>query len=65
VSASLGSSEASPQTRSGGNKLVRCAGCGTWIPENRSLNLKSGLAIYCSPECLERKSDTKERRIAG
>ena len=33
------------------NKLVRCDGCGTWIPAERALSLNSGLATYCSPEC--------------
>jgi len=32
--------------------LVRCAKCGTWIPQNRALNLRSG-TNYCSTVCLE------------
>ncbi len=32
--------------------LVRCAKCGTWTPQNRALNLRSG-ANYCSTACLE------------
>ncbi len=32
--------------------LVRCAKCGTWIPQNKALNLRSGM-IYCSTSCLE------------
>ena len=46
------------------NKLVRCASCGTWIPAGRALNLNSGLAIFCSAECMANKS-AKERKIAG
>ena len=46
------------------NKLVRCASCGTWIPAERALNLNSGLAIFCSAECMANKS-AKERKIAG
>jgi predicted SprT family Zn-dependent metalloprotease len=65
VSANVGASTASPQKRSGENKLVRCAGCQTWIPEDRAMNLNVGLATYCSPECLEKKSETKERKLAG
>jgi len=65
VSTSVSSSTATPRSRSGEKKLVRCASCGTWIPEDRALNLKSGMAIYCSPECLEKKSQNKERKLAG
>ncbi len=32
--------------------LVRCAKCGTWIPQNKALNLRSGI-YYCSKICLE------------
>ena len=32
--------------------LVRCAKCGTWIPQSRALNLRSG-SNYCSTVCLE------------
>ena len=46
------------------NKLVRCDSCGTWIPAERALNLNSGLATFCSTECMANKG-SKERRIAG
>ena len=65
VSTNLNSASATPRSRSSENKLVRCASCGTWIPEDRALNLRSGLATYCSPECLEKKSEQKERKLAG
>ncbi len=32
--------------------LVRCAKCGTWIPQNTALNLRSANS-YCSTICLE------------
>jgi hypothetical protein len=47
------------------NKLVRCERCGTWIPAERALNLNSGLATFCSPECMAEKTASKERKIAG
>jgi len=46
------------------NKLVRCDSCGTWIPAERALNLNSGLATFCSAECMANKG-AKERKIAG
>ena len=33
--------------------LVRCAKCGVWIPQNKSLRLGSG-SRYCSTACLEK-----------
>ena len=32
--------------------LVNCAKCGTWIPQNKALKLRSGV-FYCSADCLE------------
>ncbi len=32
--------------------LVNCAKCGTWIPQNKALKLRSGV-FYCSSNCLE------------
>ena len=32
--------------------LVNCAKCGTWIPQNKALKLRSGV-FYCSSDCLE------------
>ena len=54
---------AQPKTPSK-NKLIRCDGCGTWIPASRVLSLKSGNLAYCSAECLE-KEPSKERKLAG
>ena len=47
------------------NKLVRCERCGTWIPAERALNLNSGLATFCSPECMSKEPSAQERKIAG
>jgi hypothetical protein len=33
-------------------KLVNCAKCGTWVPENKAINLRGG-TFYCSSTCLE------------
>ena len=33
-------------------QLVRCAKCGTWIPKNKALNLRSK-NFYCSTNCIE------------
>lgn len=52
-----------PERTPSRNKLVRCDRCGTWIPADRALKLGSGLATYCSAECVDNK--TKERKIAG
>ena len=56
---------AAPDRAPSKNKLVRCDSCGTWIPAERALHLGSGLASYCSTECLTKNSQTKERKLAG
>jgi hypothetical protein len=47
------------------NKLVRCDSCGTWIPAERAVHLGSGLASFCSAECLTKNSQQQERKLAG
>lgn len=47
------------------NKLVRCDSCGTWIPAERALHLGSGLASFCSTECLTKHPQAQERKLAG
>ena len=47
------------------NKLVRCDSCGTWVPADRVFRLNSGLATYCSRECLANKADAKEQKLVG
>ena len=46
------------------NKLIRCDSCGTWIPAERALSLNSGLATFCSTECMA-KEPSKKRKLAG
>jgi len=46
----------SPERTPSKNKLVRCDKCGTWIPAERAVRLKSGLATFCSPECMEKEN---------
>ena len=46
------------------NKLIRCDSCGTWIPAERALNLNSGLATFCSAECMA-KEPSKKHKLAG
>jgi hypothetical protein len=53
------------QGTSSQNKLVRCERCGTWVPADRALNLKSGLATFCSAECMAKEPVSKGRKIAG
>ncbi|MDQ3652283.1 MAG: hypothetical protein M3458_18825 [Acidobacteriota bacterium] len=43
-----------PRAR-GGENLVRCGACGTWLPASRALSL--GSSVYCSHACLERSVD--------
>jgi hypothetical protein len=56
---------AEPRRTPSKSKLVRCESCGTWVPADRALHLGSGLASFCSPECLTKNSQTKERKLAG
>ena len=64
VDITTSSTAAQPKTPSK-NKLVRCESCGTWIPAERALNLNSGLATFCSAECMAKQQASKERKIAG
>ena len=43
------------------NKLVRCDRCGTWVPADRAMKLNSGLATFCSAECMSEK----QRKVAS
>ena len=47
------------------SRLVRCERCGTWVPADRALKLKSGLATFCSAECMAKEPISKGRKIAG
>jgi len=35
--------------------LVKCAGCGTWVPENRAKRMRTG-DLLCSDECIRSRS---------
>ena len=39
-------------------RLVNCAKCGTWIPEERAIELRGG-STYCSAACLETTSGAR------
>ena len=60
----INTSTATPKKVSSRNKLVRCDSCGTWIPAERALSLNSGLATFCSTQCMDKKP-AKERKLAG
>lgn len=47
------------------SKLVRCVGCGTWVPAARAVGPNAGSSVYCSRECMEKKSDRRENKLAG
>lgn len=51
--------QSSPK-RAAGEKLLRCAACGTWMPASRAVSLRGG-ATYCSHACLERAADAPRR----
>lgn len=38
-------------------KLVNCAKCGTWVPEQRAIQLRNG-SYFCSTACLESLTPT-------
>jgi hypothetical protein len=67
LNASVGVGEVAQKSKntSSQHKLVKCAGCETWIPEDRALNLRKSGVVYCSPECLEKQAETKERKLAS
>lgn len=46
-------------------KLVRCVACGTWVPAERAIGVKGGSSVYCSRECVEKSTHSKERKMAG
>lgn len=33
-------------------QLIKCAGCGIWIPQKNALNLRAKI-FYCSTKCME------------
>lgn len=47
------------------SKLVRCVGCGTWIPSDRAIGAGGGVSVYCSRECIEKTSAGTSRKAAS
>ena len=60
----INTTTASRQRTPSRNKLVRCDRCGTWIPAERAMRLNSGLATFCSAECMSQGS-ASQLKIAG
>ena len=52
--------EPAPRRSVRGEKLVRCAACGTWTADSRAVSL--GSTTYCSHACLERSADSTQSR---
>jgi len=61
----ISTSVASKQKTPSRNQLVRCDRCGAFIPAERALSLNSGLANFCSTECMEKEPVSNKRKIAG
>jgi hypothetical protein len=49
----------------GDRKLVRCVGCGTWVPAERAIGTGASQSVYCSRECIEGASSGGNRKVAG
>ena len=45
-------------------KLVKCVSCGTWVPSDRAVGLKTNLA-YCSTDCLEKSAASPRHQAAS
>ena len=43
--------------RPAGERLARCAACGTWLPASQAVTLRATGVSYCSHACLERAAD--------
>ena len=59
---------ATPAPRSparAGERLTRCASCGTWLPAKRALTLRSSSVTYCSHACLERSAGAERKTKVG
>ncbi len=61
----INTSTASKQKTPSRNQLVRCDRCGAFIPAERALSLNSGLANFCSTECMEKEPVSSKRKMAG
>ncbi len=45
--------------------LVRCTGCGAWLPTSRALIFRATKAAYCSSTCMEQSASKTGRRAAA
>jgi hypothetical protein len=45
-----------------GEKLARCAACGTWTTASRAVTLRATGVTYCSHSCLERAAAPHKAR---
>jgi hypothetical protein len=54
--------ERAPRRAERGERLARCAACGTWMPASRAVKLGAAGATYCSHACLERAADSPRSR---
>jgi hypothetical protein len=61
----INTSVASTKKTPSRNQLVRCDSCGAFIPAERALSLNSGLAYFCSTECMEKEPASSKRKLAG
>jgi hypothetical protein len=58
--------DAMRQKRTGDERLVRCASCGTWFPASRALTLRATSSTFCSHACMERSAGAESTpRAAG
>jgi hypothetical protein len=71
VARTIGSSSPRPTDETRGSsiksdrKLVRCVGCGTWIPAERAIGTRGAQSIYCSRECIEKPNVSDKRKAAS
>src|SRR4030095_3912963 len=60
--APLNPTEEGSSTNKGARKLVKCVGCGTWVPAERAIGAGGKQLVYCSRECIERAANGSERK---
>ncbi len=56
-----------PSRRAGasGERLIRCAACGTWIPSTRAIMLGTSGPPYCSHACLESAAGSVKQKVVN
>ena len=66
MSAGRQTPDAMRRKRTGDERLLRCASCGTWFPASRALTLRATASNFCSHACLERSAGAEStQRAAG